>query len=130
MGGASSLVLTRYRVTVEALERLQLPAYLGSTLRGAFGHAFRTLCCPGRPGEPCPAPASCPYHLVFETAPPPDATALRTHEEIARPFVLAAPPAGPRDYPPGSEGAIANGRPCGWERKAGSSWSAGDDRGV
>jgi hypothetical protein len=103
MGGASSLVLTRYRVTVEALERLALPAYLGSTVRGAFDHAFRTLCCPARPGEPCPVPSSCPYHLVFETAPPPDATALRTHEEIPRPFVLAAPPAGPRDYPPGSD---------------------------
>jgi hypothetical protein len=103
MGGASSLVLTRYRVTVEALERLELPAYLGSTLRGAFGHAFRALCCQARPGEQCPAPASCPYHLVFETAPPPDATALRTDEEIPRPFVLAAPPAGPRAYPPGSE---------------------------
>jgi hypothetical protein len=99
----SALSLTRYRVTLEALERLALPAYLGSTLRGAFGHVFRTLACPGRAGESCPVPAACPYHRVFETAPPPDATALRTHEEIPRPFVIAPPPAAAREYPPGSE---------------------------
>jgi hypothetical protein len=99
----SALSFTRYRVTVEALEPLVLPAYLGSTLRGAFGHAFRTLCCPSRPGEPCPVPARCPYHLVFETAPPPGADALRTHEEVPRPFVIAPPPAAAREYPAGRE---------------------------
>ncbi len=97
-----ALALACYRVTFEALEPLDLPAYLGSTLRGAFGQAFRRLCCPARAGEPCPVPAACPYHLVFETAPPPDADALRTHEEIPRPFVLAPPPAGAREYAPGS----------------------------
>jgi hypothetical protein len=99
----SALGLTRYRVTVEALEPLALPAYLGSTLRGAFGHAFRTLACPAPRASACPVPASCPYHLVFETAPPPGATALRTHEEVPRPFVLAAPPADTRAYPAGSQ---------------------------
>jgi CRISPR-associated endoribonuclease Cas6 len=34
-----TLGLARYRVTVEALDDLALPAYLGSTLRGAFGPA-------------------------------------------------------------------------------------------
>jgi hypothetical protein len=73
-------------VTVEALEPLALPAYLGSTLRGAFGHAFRTLACLAPRASACPVPASCPYHLVFETAPPPGATALRTHEGDLAPF--------------------------------------------
>jgi hypothetical protein len=89
----------RYRVAYEALEPLDLPAYLGSTLRGAFGRAFRQLCCPARDGDPCPIPASCPYHLVFETLPPPGADALSTHEEIPRPFVIAPPPASAPDYP-------------------------------
>jgi hypothetical protein len=97
-----SLAFARYRVTFEAVEPLILPEYLGSTLRGAFGHAFRRLCCLARPGEECPAPESCPYHLVFETAPPPDAEALRTHEEIPRPFVIAPPPASAERYPIGS----------------------------
>lgn len=103
---ASPLALARYRVVFEAVEPLDLPAYLGSTLRGAFGHAFRQLCCPARSGEPCPIPATCPYHLVFETAPPPDADALRTHDEIPRPFVIAPPPAAPADYPAGAEVAF------------------------
>ncbi len=104
--GAKSLALARYRVTFEAVEPLDLPAYLGSTLRGAFGRAFRQLCCPARPGEPCPIPAMCPYHLMFETAPPPDAEALRTHDEIPRPFVIAAPAAAAVAYPAGAEVAF------------------------
>jgi hypothetical protein len=86
---STSLSAACYRVTFTAGERLDLPEYLGSTLRGAFGRAFRTLACPARFDEPCPIPAQCPYHLIFESSPPPDSEALRTHEEIPRPFVIA-----------------------------------------
>jgi len=98
-----ALALARYRVTLGAIEPLALPAYLGSTLRGAFGHAFRALCCPAHEGQPCPIPGSCPYHLVFETSPPPGAEALSTHDEIPRPFVIAPPPASAPAYPAGGE---------------------------
>ncbi len=83
-----SLSVSRYRVTFVAREPLDLPSYLGSTLRGAFGHAFRTVACPAVGGK-CPIPNQCPYHLIFETSPPPRAAALRTHEDIPRPFVIA-----------------------------------------
>jgi hypothetical protein len=83
------LSVATYRVTFTARERLDLPAYLGSTLRGAFGRAFRALSCPSRVDEPCPIPAECPYHSIFESSPPADADALRTHDEIPRPFVIA-----------------------------------------
>jgi len=83
------LSCARYRVVFEAREPLDLPGYLGSTLRGAFGHAFRAVACPSRIDEPCPIPSQCPYHLIFETSPPPGSDALRTHEEIPRPFVIA-----------------------------------------
>lgn len=99
----SRLILTRYRVILEALESLDLPAYLGSSLRGAFGQAFRRLACPARGTEPCPIPDTCPYELIFNTRLSPDAPALRSLEEIPRPFVIAASPAASRDYPAGSE---------------------------
>ena len=84
-----SLSLAAYRAHFVARERLDLPLYLGSTLRGAFGRAFRQLACPSRMPEPCPTPLQCPYHLIFESSPPSGSQALRTHEEIPRPFVIA-----------------------------------------
>lgn len=100
------VALSRYRVTLEALEPLDLPAYLGSTLRGAFGQAFRRLACPARGDEPCPIPETCPYELIFNTRLPPEAPALRSYEEIPRPFVIAPPPAAAREHPAGSEVAF------------------------
>ncbi len=47
------------------------------------------MACPGRFDQPCPIPETCPYHLIFETSPPPGSEALRTHEEVPRPFVIA-----------------------------------------
>ncbi len=101
--GPERVRLTRYRVSLKAQEALDLPAYLGSTLRGAFGHVFRRVSCLSPQGGPCPAPADCPYHLLFETAPPPDAVALRNLEDVPRPFVIAPAPAGPSRYDTGSE---------------------------
>jgi len=85
---SGSLAASRYRVSFIAKDALDLPSYLGSTLRGAFGHAFRTIACPAPHGD-CPLPSQCPYHLIFETSPPPGSEVLRTHEEIPRPFVIA-----------------------------------------
>lgn len=102
----ASIALARYRVTLEALEPLNLPAYLGSTLRGAFGQAFRRLACPSRGDGACPVPETCPYELIFDTKLPPDAPALRSYDEIPRPFVIAPPPAAMREYPAGSEVAF------------------------
>jgi hypothetical protein len=45
-----------------------------------------------------PSPLRAPTIFVVETAPPPDSGALRTHEEIPRPFVIAPPPAAADEY--------------------------------
>ncbi|MGQ0571485.1 MAG: CRISPR system precrRNA processing endoribonuclease RAMP protein Cas6, partial [Armatimonadota bacterium] len=86
------LRFARYRVHLQAEELLRLPAWKGSTLRGAFGHVFRRLACTGgRLCPPCQVPDRCPYHYIFETAPPPGAQALRKLSDIPRPCVLEPP---------------------------------------
>jgi hypothetical protein len=104
--GHCRLALTRYRVRLRALADLDLPAYLGSTLRGAFGHAFRQVACLAPQGGSCPARESCPYHLVFEPSPPPDAVALSNLDDIPRPFVIAPPAAAKSAYRAGGDVAF------------------------
>lgn len=86
------LRVARYQVRFQALTPLRLPAWKGSALRGAFGHIFRRLACAGgRLCPPCQVPDRCPYHYIFETAPPPEAGALRKLTDIPRPFLLEPP---------------------------------------
>lgn len=101
------LRFVRYRVQFQALERLRLPAWKGSALRGAFGHVFRRLACVGgRSCPPCRVPDSCPYHYIFETAPPSGAQALRKLTDIPRPFVLEPPEDHTEIYEPGTPIAL------------------------
>jgi hypothetical protein len=102
LNGLAAVQLARYRVALEARALLDLPGYLGSTLRGAFGHAFRRVACAAGTGGDCLSPEACPYHLVFETSPPPDAPALRSLDDLPRPFVIAPPRSELRAYPAGS----------------------------
>jgi len=85
--------LSAYCFTLLAEQQMRLPEYLGSTLRGGFGHTFRRICCATaqRDCKACPLGAQCPYALLFESSPPPDSPALRNLEEIPRPFVIEPP---------------------------------------
>lgn len=87
------LHVARYRFTLEALDRLRLPHYKGSALRGGFGYALKRLVCyhsRGRCRE-CGLGNDCVYGYLFETSPPEDAEVLSTHEAIPRPFVIQPP---------------------------------------
>jgi hypothetical protein len=96
-----------YRIRFQALERLRLPAWKGSALRGAFGHVFRRLACVGgRACPPCRVPDSCPYHYIFETAPPSGTQVLRKLTDIPRPFVLEPPEDRAEIYEPGTPVAL------------------------
>ncbi|MBM7865382.1 hypothetical protein JOC69_000239 [Heliobacterium gestii] len=72
---------------------LQLPSYKGSTLRGGFGQAFRSIACSMRQKDcrGCLLKSSCPYAYVFETSPPVGSEVLRNHENIPRPFIIEPP---------------------------------------
>ncbi len=76
------------KITLLAQELAALPPYKGSTIRGAFGHAFRRVACPFRACPPCLLPKTCPYNYVFET-PPRDAVGLFARSSaVPHPFVL------------------------------------------
>lgn len=86
-----SLQLARLRFTLRAEQSCALPAYLGSTLRGAFGHALKQASCSIRHGEcaRCPLAEACTYPLVFEGTLRQSAHARR--DTPPHPFVLRPP---------------------------------------
>jgi hypothetical protein len=85
--------LARYRLTIEALEPLDLPPFKGSALRGGFGHIFKRLTCFQSKlcDKKCRLGNECPYGYIFETAPPDNSEVLRTFHEIPRPFIIEPP---------------------------------------
>lgn len=99
-----ALPYLRLRVTWRALDRARLPAFHGSMLRGAFGHALRSVACTmGRATrcETCPLRGACAYTRFFETfvegEPPPFLKGVR---QSPRPFVFE-PAGGARELEAG-----------------------------
>ncbi|HEX9944261.1 MAG TPA: hypothetical protein VGG03_19800, partial [Thermoanaerobaculia bacterium] len=77
---------------LRALAPARLPAFKGSMLRGAFGHALRRSVClmgPEQPCETCRLRRACAYTRIFETfvedEPPP---LLRGLDAAPRPYVF------------------------------------------
>ena len=70
MNAATSFPVARYRFEFQASQAIRLPAYSGSMLRGAFGHALRQLACMTRHKEcaGCPLIGSCPYPCLLYTS--------------------------------------------------------------
>ncbi|MBI4750082.1 MAG: CRISPR system precrRNA processing endoribonuclease RAMP protein Cas6 [Acidobacteria bacterium] len=72
-----------------------LPPFLGSTLRGAFGHAFKQVACalegPTRCAQTCQQPAQCRYAFLFETAVPQHQSPNHRHQDIPHPYLLIPP---------------------------------------
>jgi CRISPR-associated endoribonuclease Cas6 len=89
----SSLELARYELRLRALESASLPAFLGSTLRGAFGHSLKQTVCvmPHRNCDRCMVADRCIYPYLFETPTPRDIPRLRGQGQAPRPFILSPP---------------------------------------
>lgn len=87
------LALSRYELRLRAEEACNLPAFLGSTLRGAFGHSLKKTVCvmPHRDCERCMVSDRCIYPYLFETPPPPDLALLRGQQRAPHPFILSPP---------------------------------------
>ncbi|HEY6348119.1 MAG TPA: hypothetical protein VI636_01795, partial [Candidatus Angelobacter sp.] len=76
------------RFTLVPRETLFVPAVnKANMLRGAFGSAFRRLCCVPQcaNAHACPLDQSCPYKAIFEPSPPPDTDRLSKNQDVPRP---------------------------------------------
>jgi CRISPR-associated endoribonuclease Cas6 len=87
------LDLSRYKLRLRACQAISLPPFLGSTLRGAFGHALKEAVCvmSHRDCERCLLADRCVYPYLFETPAPSDVHQLRGQKQAPHPFILAPP---------------------------------------
>lgn len=88
------LRLLPLEVLAEPLEEIELPAFAGSTLRGAFGHALLDTVCvvAHRDCGICPLVGECAYPYLFETRIPAGARRLVKQPFAPHPYVLRPPP--------------------------------------
>jgi CRISPR-associated endoribonuclease Cas6 len=87
---APKLPLSRYRLVFRFQGTNQLPAYSGSTWRGAFGAALKQTVCVVRntPCQHCMLKDTCAYPYIFETPPPPHSEKMRLYNAAPHPFVI------------------------------------------
>lgn len=90
----------QFQFLLRALDSINLPAYKGSTLRGAFGHAFKKVVCVNREKicNSCLLKGKCVYSYVFETPPPSDTSKMRKYPFAPHPFVITPPLEEKRTY--------------------------------
>ncbi len=89
----AGLHLARYELCLQAKQETILPRFLGSTLRGAFGHALKEAVCimPHRNCERCLVADRCIFPYLFDTPPPPNIEQLRGQQKAPHPFILTPP---------------------------------------
>jgi len=92
--GSWELPVAKFRFLLKAREKLILPSYKGSILRGGFGVTFRRICCVNRKADlcyTCTLNGKCAYAYIFETSPSPTSQKLKNLREIPRPFIIEPP---------------------------------------
>ncbi|BBL34610.1 hypothetical protein Nstercoris_00849 [Nitrosomonas stercoris] len=97
-----SLSLGCYRLDWRVTRAMRLPDYAGSMLRGAFGHALRSIGCITREKNcaSCPLRQGCPYTMLFEPIPP-EHHPLQDFSKIPVPYIIEPPEWGARVLHPG-----------------------------
>lgn len=88
-----ALKVARYQIRLRALEPAQFPAFAGSALRGAFGHALKSSVCvmQHRDCERCLVASRCIYPNVFEPEFPPHLTEWQNERNAPSPYLLDPP---------------------------------------
>lgn len=93
-----------FRIMLKALDRLHLPSYKGSAIRGSFGHAFRQVTCPFNCKEcgVCEFLEKCAYAYVFETRPSESDEFIRNrNDKVPHPYVIRPPLDARTEFNPG-----------------------------
>lgn len=95
--------LARYRFEFSVTNSIRLPEYAGSTLRGAFGHALRSLACMTRAKtcDGCMLASSCAYTHLFEPQKPTTGTLVLSTPPV--PYIIEPPAWGAKHYAPGQK---------------------------
>lgn len=85
--------IQKYLFRLRFQEDARLPAFVGNTLRGGFGYAFKQVSCAlKRQGcEDCLIRDKCAYAYIFETPPPADSSMMRLYPSVPHPFVIEPP---------------------------------------
>jgi len=89
----SSLTLARYEFRLQAREGVELPALLGSTLRGAFGHALKAIACSvaHQDCDRCLLRDVCVYPTFFESHVEEARNLLGKNQSAPRPYIFQPP---------------------------------------
>jgi CRISPR-associated endoribonuclease Cas6 len=89
----NSLTLARYEFRLRAQVNAVLPAFLGSTFRGAFGYALKAVACSMSHGEcgRCLLAERCLYPMIFETTARQQEGLLQNRQNAPRPFIFQSP---------------------------------------
>jgi len=80
-----------------------LPAFRGTTLRGAFGFSLKHVVChvSHHQCDKCILRTRCAYPVIFEGMPPDERTFMRRYPYVPQPFVLDVESAAPTRVEPG-----------------------------
>src|SRR5436853_931298 len=86
----SGIDVAYYRLRLRALEDASLPEFIGSTLRGGFGHALKHAVCvmSHKSCERCLVQDRCLYPYIFETPTPTGLRLLEGQQQAPHPFIL------------------------------------------
>ena len=84
------LPITRYRLHYQAITPIRLPDYAGSALRGAFGHALKSIACftasRNKGVCTCAEHTPCIYRQLFD--PPTRATTRGQQQDVPTPLII------------------------------------------
>ncbi|MBI4748148.1 MAG: CRISPR system precrRNA processing endoribonuclease RAMP protein Cas6 [Acidobacteria bacterium] len=87
--------MKRLVFTLRACEPACLPGFLGSTLRGAFGHALKKRTCLKVPpvcNDICQFEDGCIYHQIFEAGHPRPHPGTGQLDDFQHPYLIVLPP--------------------------------------